>query len=30
MIVHDNWASTPENIVIPWDHVAGVVVFAPR
>lgn len=30
VIVHDNWASTPENIVIPWDHVAGVVVFAPR
>jgi len=30
VIVHDNWASTLENIVIPWDHVAGVVVFAPR
>ncbi len=30
VIVHDNWVSTPENIVIPWDHLAGVVVFAPR
>ncbi len=29
-IVHDNWAATPENIAIPWDHVAGVVVYVPR
>ena len=27
VIVHDNWASTPENIAIPWKNINGVVFF---
>ena len=27
VIVHDNWASTPENIAIPWKNVDGIVFF---
>jgi hypothetical protein len=27
VIVHDNWASTPENIAIPWKNINGIVFF---
>jgi hypothetical protein len=30
-IVHDNWPTTPENVVIPWDHLMAIVtVSRPR
>jgi hypothetical protein len=27
VIVHDNWASTAENIAIPWKNINGIVFF---
>jgi len=27
VIVHDNWASTPENVAIPWKNINGIVFF---
>ena len=27
VIVHDNWASTPENLAIPWENIKGIVFF---
>jgi hypothetical protein len=29
VIVHDNWSTTPRNVVIPWENVHGVVVYGP-
>ena len=26
LVVHDNWASTPRDIAIPWDSVVGIVI----
>ncbi len=27
VIVHDNWASTPQNLAIPWENINGIVFF---
>jgi len=26
-LVHDNWATTPENVAVPWEHIKGIVFF---
>lgn len=29
VIVHDNWATTPEDVVIPWDHLVALITLLP-
>lgn len=29
-IVHDNWSTTAEDVVIPWDHLTALVRFLPE
>lgn len=29
IIVHDNWSTTAEDVVIPWDHVTALITMSP-